>query len=75
MLGRLMMDRSFRETVSCENYAKWVEAMEEELKSMTSNDVWDLVDILDGVKPVDYKWVYRLNVIPKGTSNDSKRGL
>ena len=32
---------SFREAVSCENSAKWVEAMEEELKSMSSNDVWD----------------------------------
>ena len=27
---------SFREEVSCENSAKWVEAMEEELKSMSS---------------------------------------
>jgi hypothetical protein len=27
--------------------------MEEELKSMNSNDVWDLVDISDRVKPVD----------------------
>jgi hypothetical protein len=29
---------------------KWYEAMEEELKSMSSNDVWDLVEIPDGAK-------------------------
>jgi hypothetical protein len=43
---------SFREAISCENSAKWVEAMKEELKSMSSNNVWDSVDIPNGVKIV-----------------------
>ena len=42
--------------------------MEEELKSMGSNDVWDLVDIPDGVKPVGCKWVYK-------TKRDSKENV
>jgi hypothetical protein len=39
--------------------------MQEELNSISSNDVWDLVDIPDGVKPVGCKWVYK-------TKHDSK---
>jgi hypothetical protein len=30
---------------------------------MSSNDVWDLVEILDGV---DYKWVYKMKYDSKG---------
>jgi hypothetical protein len=40
--------------------------MEEELRSMSSNDVWDLVEIFDGVKRVDCKWVYKTKYDFKG---------
>ena len=30
-----------------------------EMKSMYSNQVWTLVDILDGVKPIGCKWIYK----------------
>jgi hypothetical protein len=33
-----------------ENSKKWLEAMEDELSSMSSNDFWDLVEIPDGAK-------------------------
>ena len=39
--------------------------MEDELRSMSTNKVWDLVEIPDGVKLVGYKWVYK-------TKRDSK---
>jgi hypothetical protein len=32
---------------------KWLEAMESELKSMHDNQVWNLVDQIDGARPVD----------------------
>ena len=35
---------------------------------MSSNDVWDLVDIPNGVKPVGCKWVYK-------TKRDSKENV
>ena len=41
--------------------------MEEELRSMSSNKAWDLVEIPDGVKPVGGKWVYK-------TKRDSNKG-
>ena len=37
----------------------WKEAMKLELKSMYSNNVWTLVDLPQGVKPIGCKWVYK----------------
>ena len=37
----------------------WVKAMKSELDSMYSNQIWDLVKALNGIKPVGCKWVYK----------------
>jgi hypothetical protein len=42
---------SFKEVMKSENLLKWHDAMEE-LRSMSSNDVWDLIEIPDGAKKV-----------------------
>src|SRR4051812_4821795 len=36
----------------------WLGAMISEIKSMDENQVWNLVDLLDGVRPVECKWVF-----------------
>ena len=33
--------------------SKWQEAKEDEIKSINTNDVWDLEEILNGAKTVD----------------------
>jgi hypothetical protein len=38
----------------------------EELRSMSSNDVCDLVEIPDGAKRVGCKWVYKTKCDSKG---------
>ncbi|XP_070039395.1 uncharacterized protein [Nicotiana tomentosiformis] len=38
---------------------KWVAAMKLEMGSMYSNQVWDLVEPPDGVKPFGCKWIYK----------------
>jgi hypothetical protein len=57
---------SFKEAMKSENSLKWHEAMEQELRSMSSNNVWDLVEILDGAKRVGCKWVYKIKYDYKG---------
>ena len=37
----------------------WYSSMKEEMSSMTSNRVWDLVELLNGVKVVECKWVFK----------------
>ena len=41
------------------NAYHWVKAMKSELDSMFSNQVWDLVKVPNGIKPVGCKWVYK----------------
>ena len=38
---------SFEEAMTSGHSSKWLEAMNDEIKSMSLNDVWDLVEILD----------------------------
>ena len=47
--------RTYKEAMMSLNSSKWLEAMEDELRSMSSDKVWDLIEILDGVKPVGRK--------------------
>jgi hypothetical protein len=33
--------------------------MESEIEFMHNNQVWNLVDLIDGVRPIDCKWVFK----------------
>jgi len=56
-MGKVDDPNSFKEAMSSEYSHKWIEAMEEELKSMSTNKVWDLVSC---------KWVYKTKYDSKG---------
>ena len=47
----------FEEAVRSAHSSKWLEAMEDEIKSIKTNDVWELETISKGAKTVDCKWV------------------
>jgi hypothetical protein len=49
-IGKMDDPASYKEVMKSKNLLKWSEAMEEELRSMSSNDVWDLVEIPNGAK-------------------------
>jgi hypothetical protein len=50
---------SFEEAMRSDNSSKWLEAMKDEIKSMSTNKVWDLEPIPRGAKTVGCKWVYK----------------
>jgi hypothetical protein len=70
-IGKMDDPTSYKEAMKSKNSLKWHEAMEE-LISMSSNDVWDLVEIPDGAKRVGCKWVYKTKYDSKGKSKDSR---
>jgi hypothetical protein len=41
------------------NSEKWIRAIESEIESMHDNQVWNLVDPIDGVRPIGCKWVLK----------------
>jgi hypothetical protein len=50
---------TYHEAMSREDSDEWLKAMKSELQSMADNQVWDLVDLPDGIKPVKNKWVFK----------------
>jgi hypothetical protein len=46
---------SFKQAIMSRNSSQWLEAMNDEMKSMEINEVWDLIELLVGVKPVGCK--------------------
>ncbi|RDX82956.1 hypothetical protein CR513_36201, partial [Mucuna pruriens] len=48
------------------NSQKWIDAMKDKLKSMQNNDVWDLVELLERVKPIGCKWIFKTKKDSKG---------
>jgi hypothetical protein len=54
-IGKMDDPTSYKEGMKCKKSLKWYEAMEEEFRSMSSNDILDLVEISDGAKRVSCK--------------------
>ena len=66
---------SYEEVMRSVHSSKWLEAMEYEMKSMSSNGVWDLEDIPKGAKTVGCKWVYKVKCDSKGNVERFKARL
>ena len=50
---------SFSQAMESNDSTKWIDAMNDELKSMEQNEVWDLVELPEGYKKVGCKWVFK----------------
>ena len=49
--------------------------MEDEVKSMKDNEVWDLVELPEGVKPIGCKWIFKTKRDSKGNIERYKARL
>jgi hypothetical protein len=50
-------------------------AMESEIESMHNNQVWNLVDSIDSVRPIGCKWVFKKNMDKDGNVHIYKARL
>jgi hypothetical protein len=50
----------YEEAIRSPHSSKWCEAMEDEMRSMSANQVWKLEEISKVAKTVGYKWVYKI---------------
>jgi hypothetical protein len=57
---------SFEEAMRSDHSSKWLKAMEDEIKSMSTNKVWDLEIIPKGAKTVGCKWIYKTKYDSQG---------
>ncbi|KAK9024881.1 hypothetical protein V6N11_064787 [Hibiscus sabdariffa] len=51
--------KTYQEAVSSPDSEKWLEAMRSEMDSMSENQVWTLVELPEGIKPIGCKWVFK----------------
>ena len=49
--------KTYMEAIMGPDSEKWLGAMKSEIESMHGNQVWNLVDPIDGVRPVECKWI------------------
>jgi Reverse transcriptase (RNA-dependent DNA polymerase) len=56
---------TLRQVLESVNSHKWTKVMDEEIKSMYDNKVWDIIPLSEGVKPIGCKWIFK-------TKNDSE---
>ncbi|RVW56243.1 Retrovirus-related Pol polyprotein from transposon TNT 1-94 [Vitis vinifera] len=66
---------SFSQAMESDDSSKWMEAMNEELKSMAHNGVWDLIELPNNCKPVGCKWVFKTKCDAKGNIERFKARL
>ena len=66
---------SFSQAMESDDSSKWMEAMNEELKSMAHNGVWDLIELPNSCKPVSCKWVFKTKHDAKGNIERFKARL
>ena len=66
---------TYKEAVMGPDSEKWLEAMRSELKSMADNQVWNLVEPLDEVRPIEYKWVFKKKIDVDGNVHIYKARL
>ena len=50
---------NYKEAMECPESEKWLEAMKSEMGSMYENQVWTLVDLPEGRKAVENKWIFK----------------
>ena len=61
--------------MSSDQSSKWLKAMEDEMKSINANKVWDLEIISKGAKIVGCKWVYKTKLNSQGNIERYKARL
>ena len=66
---------SFSQAIESNDSSKWIDVMNEELKSMDQNKVWDLVELPSNCKKVGCKWVFKTKRDSKGNIERYKARL
>ena len=57
---------NFSQAIQSPNSLKWVDVMKDEIKSMAGNNVWDLVELPEGKKPIGFKLIFKTKRDSKG---------
>ena len=63
----------FEESLQVESRMEWEHAMDDEMDSLSSNQTWELIQLLKGKKALHNKWVYRIKEESDGSNRYKAR--
>ena len=66
---------TFSQAISCKESNLWYDAMKYEMNFMTSNGIWNLVELPDGAKAIGCKWVFKTKKDSLGNNEKYKARL
>ncbi|KAL5856863.1 hypothetical protein ACOSQ3_004321 [Xanthoceras sorbifolium] len=66
---------NFHQAIQGSKSQKWIDAMNEEFKSMQDNNVWDLVSLPESAKLISCKWIFKTKRDSKGNVERYKARL
>ena len=67
--------KTVQEALSSSVSDEWMKAMNDEMESMRTNQVWDLVDLPSGRKAIRNKWVLKIKRKANGSIERYKAQL
>ena len=65
----------YSEVMAARSSKEWLKAMQSKMESIDENQVWNLVDPLEGVKPIQCKWIFKRKTDPDGNPTIYKARL
>ena len=66
---------NFLQAMQSYNLEKWIKEMNKEYKFMQHDKVYELVPLLEGVKPIGCKWIFKTKRDSKGNVERYKARL
>ena len=66
---------TYSKSIKSKDSNKWLSAMESEMDSIYSNQVWTLVDPPEGINPIGCKWVFKKKIGADGRVETYKARL
>jgi len=73
-IGATNDPKKFSQAMSYKELNLWYNVVKDEMDSMASNQVWDLVELPNGVKPIGCRWVFKIKTC-KATLRDIRQDL
>ena len=74
-IGEEVNPITYSEALNSDKVNEWLIPMGDEMQSMLDNDVWELVDLPKGYKPIGCKWVFKTKRDHKGNVERYKARL
>ena len=65
-VGDVSDPTTYKEVIVSPHSNFWINAMKDEMTSMSQNKVWSLVYLSDGCRPIGCKWVFKTKLDAKG---------